>query len=414
MKLALLTLTALSMPVAASTCSGGLCDPEALKPWFAKLAAADQAQGKPPVHILQIGDSHTAGDNVTGGWRALLQQRYGSGGRGVLPPGRPYDGYVTQGVTAAMSPGWSVGATFGKDAHAPRPRLGLSGFSLTSTVRGASMALRAEPGMAFDRFTLCAIGGPDAGGVAVRLDGLDQGRLDFAAPAGQPVCRTIHTDAPKALVEISADAPGLTITSWATFSDKGGVALSNLGVIGSQLAHFARTDDAVVAEELKAYRPDLIVLAFGTNEGFAPHFDAIAYEAILRLQIARLKRLSGDVPMLLLGAPDSLSRQPMLRTNAPGGPTECETMPGTDARPALFAPPALAMVRAIQRRIAGELGLAFWDWQTRMGGPCAARGWVQRDVPLMRGDYVHFNKAGGLEIARALQADLDGGAALAE
>ena len=413
MKLAVVALTALAMPVAAATCSGALCNPEALKPWFAKLAVAGRAHGTAPLHILQIGDSHTAGDNLTGGWRALLQQRLGSGGRGVLAPGRPYDGYVTQGVTAAMSPGWSIGATFGKDAHEPRPRLGLSGFSLTSTERGASMALRAEPTMVFDRFTLCAIGGPDAGGVAVRFDGLDQGRIDFTAPARQSVCRTIRSDAPRLSVEIIAEQAGLTITSWATFSDEGGLALSNVGVIGAQLAHFARTDDSVVAEELKAYRPDLIVLAFGTNEGFAPHFDPTAYEAILRLQIARLRRLSGDVPMLLLGAPDSLSRQPALRSNAPGAPTECE--PATsDSRTPLFAPPALAMVHAIQRRIAGELGLAFWDWQARMGGPCAARSWVKRDTPLMRGDYVHFNKAGGLEIAQRLQADLDGGAALAE
>jgi len=412
MKLAMAALVALALPVTAATCSGAIRNPEALRPWFAALAGARDARGKPPVHILQIGDSHTAGDNVTGGWRALLQQKYGSGGRGILPPGRPYDGYITQGVTASMSSGWSIGATFGKDAHEPRPRLGLSGFSLTSMVPGASMALRAEPGMAFDRFTLCAIGGPDQGGVAVRFDGVEQGRIDFTAPAEQPMCGTIRADAAKSAVEIAADRPGLTITSWAVFRDDGGVALSNLGVVGSQLAHFARTDDAVVAEELKAYRPDLIVLAFGTNEGFAPRFDAIAYEAVLRLQIARLRRLSGDVPMLLLSAPDSLSRQPGLRANASGAAIECE--PGTAARPALFAPPALASVRAIQRRIADELGLGFWDWQAAMGGPCAARGWVQRDTPLMRGDYVHFNKAGGLEIAERLQADLDGGAALAE
>jgi lysophospholipase L1-like esterase len=412
MKLAMAALVALALLVSAATCSGAIRNPEALKPWFAALAGATDARGKPPVHILQIGDSHTAGDNVTGGWRALLQQKYGSGGRGILPPGRPYDGYITQGITASMSSGWSIGATFGKNAHEPRPRLGLSGFSLTSTLPGASMALRAEPDMAFDRFTLCAIGGPDKGGVAVRFDGVEQDRIDFTAPVGQPICRTIRADAPKSGVEILADRPGLTITSWAVFHDDGGVALSNLGVVGSQLAHFARTDDAVVAEELKTYRPDLIVLAFGTNEGFAPHFDAIAYEAILRLQIARLRRLSGDVPMLLLGAPDSLSRQPGLRANAPGTATECE--PGTATRPALFAPPALAAVRAIQRRVADELRLGFWDWQARMGGPCAARGWVQRDTPLMRGDYVHFNKAGGLEIAERLQADLDGGAALAE
>ena len=268
------------------------------------------------------------------------------------------------------------------------------------------MVLTAAPGMAFDRFTLCALGGPDAGGVTVRFDGENKGRLDFVAPSAQPLCLTLRSAMPRASVEIVADAASITVTSWAIFRDDGGIALSNLGVIGSQLAHFARTDDAVVAEELRAYKPDLIVLAFGTNEGFAPHFDPVAYEAVLRLQLARLRRLSGNVPMLLLGAPDALSRQQALRGNAPGVPMGCEST--------LFAPPALAIVRDIQRRTAAELGLAFWDWQARMGGPCAARDWARRPVPLMRGDYVHFNTMGGTEIARRLQADLDRGAATAE
>ena len=412
MKLAALTLAASAVPAAVATCAGPVCNLDALAPYFAKLAAAREAPGVPPVHILQIGDSHTAGDAVTSAWRAMLQTRLGIGGRGVMPPGRPYDGYHTPGATASMSPGWSIGATFGKAAREPRPLLGLSGFSLTSTQRGAGMALATDPGMAFDRFTLCAIAGPGAGGVVVRFDGEDQGRLDFTAPVAAPRCVTIRSTAPRSSVAITADAPGLTITSWAVFRDDGGVALSNLGVIGSQLAQFARTDDAVLAEELKAYKPDLIVLAFGTNEGFAPRFDAVAYEAILRLQVARLRRLSGGVPMLMLGAPDALSRLPQLRTNAPGDVVECE--PAQSGHAALFAPPGLAAVRRIQRQIAGELGLAWWDWQAAMGGPCTARSWVRRDVPLMRGDYVHFNTAGGLEIARRLQDDLDRGAALAE
>lgn len=411
MRLALLTLAALSAPADASNCAGSLCGPEALAPYFARLEAARDTKGDEPIHILQIGDSHTAGDGVTGAWRDLLQARFGAGGRGVLPPGRPYDGYITRGMTAAMSTGWAIGATFGKGAVAPRPLLGLSGFSMTAMRPGASMTLNAAAGMAFDRFLLCAVGGPDVGGVIVRFDGRDRDRLDFNAASQRPICRTIRSATLHSSVEIAAERRSLTITSWATFRDAGGIALSNLGVVGSQLAHFARTDDAVVAEELKAYKPDLIVLAFGTNEGFAPHFDPVVFEAVLRSQITRLRSLSGDVPMLLLGAPDSLSRQPALRTNAPGALVECET---AGARPALFAPPASAAVRDIQRRVSDELGLAFWDWQARMGGSCAARDWVQRDLPLMRGDYVHFNTAGGLEIARRLQADLDRGAAHAE
>jgi lysophospholipase L1-like esterase len=195
----------------------------------------------------------------------------------------------------------------------------------------------------------------------------------------------------------------MTILSWATFRDDGGVALSNLGVVGSQLQHFARTDDALLAAEFQAYAPDLIVLAFGTNEGFVPRFDSRAYEAVLRAQIMRLRSLAPNAPILLLGAPDALSRNPALRANADDPPLDC---PGTD-NAALFAPPALAQVRAVQRKVAGELNIAFWDWQARMGGGCSARRWAEAPLPLMRPDHVHFRWMGAQMLAAALQADLD-------
>jgi hypothetical protein len=103
-----------------SSCAGGLCGVGELQPYFDKLAKARGRDGK-PVHILQIGDSHSAGDAITGAWRDLLQGRYGSGGRGVLPPGRPYDGYITRGITATMSAGWSIAADFGKASADPKP-----------------------------------------------------------------------------------------------------------------------------------------------------------------------------------------------------------------------------------------------------------------------------------------------------
>jgi lysophospholipase L1-like esterase len=417
------------VPVLAARCVGPVCNMERLSPVLAKLATARRGRG-PAVHILQIGDSHTAGDAVTGAWRDLLQARYGAGGRGVLAPGRPYDGYITRGVTATMSTGWTIGAIFGKNSAAPRPPLGVSGFSMVSNRPDATMTLRSDTSATmFDRFVLCGVAGPNAGSVTVSFDGATPSRLDFTTPDIRPMCRTINTDTPHASVDIAAEFPGLTLTSWGTFrTGNGGVVLSNVGVVGSQLQHFARTDDTVISEEMNAYAPDLIVLAFGTNEGFSPRFDALAYEATLRSQIARLQHLSGGVPILLLGAPDSLTRNAALRANAPGLPLECEAAPAFLASPTvprdamvqplptavsatpkgpLFAPPALADVRRIQRQVAGDMGLAYWDWQSRMGGPCTARDWVQRPVPLMRGDYVHFKSGGGQEIARLLQADLD-------
>src|SRR3989344_5596179 len=77
----------------APVCPEGICGVEALEGGFEALRTAEIGQGERPVHILQIGDSHTAGDRITGALRARMQARFGAGGRGVLPPGVPYAGY---------------------------------------------------------------------------------------------------------------------------------------------------------------------------------------------------------------------------------------------------------------------------------------------------------------------------------
>lgn len=399
----LLAALALLLPATAhaAPCTGPTCNFATLARYFARLAHA-RTSGQPPVHILQIGDSHSAGDVMTAGWRDLLQARFGDGGRGVLPPGRPYAGYITHGVTAGMSPNWRIATTFGTGSAAPRPPLGLAGYTAVAIAPGATMGLVADPGHGFDRVTVCALATPRPGLLLLRIGEEAEQRLVLTAPTPTPHCTTLRTALPQSSVTLTASDTALAITSWATFRDQGGVALSNLGVSGSQLAHFARTDDEVVRAELRSYAPDLIVLAFGTNEGFAPRFDAPGYEAMLRDQIARLHRLAPDVPLLLLGPPDALTRNATLRTNTAGVAADCPA--SADGAP-WFAPPALAEVRRIQRKVAGALDLAWWDWAERMGGPCSAIRWSAN--ALMRPDHVHFRDAGGAIVARLLQDDLD-------
>jgi hypothetical protein len=107
------------------------------------------------------------------------------------------------------------------------------------------------------------------------------------------------------------------------------------------------------------------------------------------------------VPLLLLGPPDALSRNAALRGNSAGAVADCSDAQGSRR---LFAPPALAAVRRIQREVAGDLHIAWWDWQARMGGECSAVRWTE--AGLMRADHVHFRTAGGAIVARALQDDL--------
>lgn len=384
---AALALLAAPAPAPARPCAATLCNAEALAPIFDKLRTPGAA-----IHILQIGDSHTAGEMISGAWRRRLQARFGNGGRGVLAPGRPYAGYLTWQVTATQTPGWQVNAAFGS-AFSPDGRpLGLSGFTQTASLYGEIMWLNADtPDDWFDRLVVCAIASPGAGSVVLQVGDVMQGWTLDAATEG-PECQVVDSPVPalRAVIESATDGAAVSITSWAVFRRSGGAVLSNLGVSGSQLVHLSRTSDAVDAAELAAWRPDLIVLAFGTNEGFSPVLTPDEGEADLRSQVERIRRLAGrDMPILLLGAPDAATRTPT-------------GTPRLACGDGWYVPALLEQVRARQAVVARELGLAYWDWAAAMGGRCASSHWVA--AGLMRPDHVHFTREGGERIAARLDA----------
>lgn len=381
--------TASAQTTGPGRCHANLCNAGQLAPFLARLRASRPDDGA-PLHIVQIGDSHTAGDMITSGWRSRLQARYGAGGRGVLAAGRPYQGYLTWGVTASQTPGWSVNALFGGRWREDGPWLGLSGFTQTARSAGETLAVVTDtPDQNFDRIMVCAILQPGAGTVLLRM-GEAAERWPLNAPRRASACRTMDVDTPVASASIATEDSGeVSITSFATFRRQGGVVLSNLGVVGAQLVHFGRTSDAVVRAELAAYRPDLIVLAFGTNEGFSPSLTPDGYEAALRAAIGRIRHLAGEeVPILLLGPPDAGAR-----VSGAGGCGD-----------GWSAPALLDSVRERQQRVARALGLAFWNWSAAMGGRCAASRW--RLAGRMRGDHVHFTRDGGDRIGAMIDADL--------
>jgi lysophospholipase L1-like esterase len=386
----------------AQTCREAFCGGEALGPFFDKLEAGP-VRGR-TINILQIGDSHSAGDNLAGGWREPLQQHYGNGGRGAMPPGKPFDGYIPRDVTVTQSPGWSVVSLFDSAYRtgAQHALFGISGFRQTAAAAGATLTMTPDtPAFSFRRFVVCAVNGPGQGAYTLRLgDQVTQVSLD--APDTHVGCTTVQSPTRQSSAQVQVTAGPVTLTSWGSFTDNGGVTLSNLGVVGTQISNFVVTSDQAVKQEFEAYRPDLIVIEFGTNDGFVRQFEPESYEAVLRSQIARIRRLSDHVPILLLGAPDADTNRADLAGNAA---TEAGTpRPGPGF---WYPPPALAALRDIQRRVARSMGVAFWDWSSRMGGPGTADRWANADPPLMRRDRVHYTVAGGRRVGALLDSDFE-------
>ena len=430
---AALLLAVLAAPAAraADPCEGqALCDAQALTPFLKALQGLETGQRTRPVRILQIGDSHTAADNIAGPLRARLQARFGEAGRGAMPPGRPYPSYSPQQMEVEQSDGWRLEASFvppesahvrpgkaGAPVLSPGP-FGLSGWRLAATKAGASITLKADPEAQFDRVTACALAGPEAGELRVVTDQGEK-RMPLAAIDVQPVCRTFELAKPQDRLAFVAHGR-VKLLSFATWRERPGVVLSNLGVVGTQLGDFAARDDSVVRAELEAYQPDLIILAYGTNDGFEDHVDPAGYEAVARAQIERLRRLAPGVPVLVVGPPDADTvRKDIPRDGkhdvgfacAPLSPSEVIDFDALTAQrsPELarwFPPPGLAVVREAERKAAEQEDVAFWDWSARMGGPCSAHRLSQEDPRLVRGDHIHFTSDGGRMVADLLMSDL--------
>ncbi|TAJ57550.1 GDSL-type esterase/lipase family protein [Brevundimonas sp.] len=368
----------------ASVCPGGLCQPEALNSVFEALARTRTGAGSAPVHILQIGDSHTAGDRITGKLRAALQARFGDGGRGVLPPGIPYDGYAPLQVEVTAD-GWTTTlAPLAGNAGYVRAGVGLTGVQAITVQPGSALTFYRETvSPAFVQIGLC---GEGPGRLEVTAD--DE---TWTVAFGEERCAILYSDGSPTQVRLRALDSALSLHDVRLTNINPGVELSNLGVVGATLRDLAARDQAVVARELAAWRPALIVLAFGTNEGFDDNLDPAAYEALLRGQIFRLRRLSPGTSLMILGAPDALRNG---------------IVNGCSADRLRAPPPSLAVVRDVQRRVAADMGVAFWDWHGRMGGDCSADRLATRGEPFMLRDRVHFSSAGADWIGGALNADL--------
>lgn len=376
----------------ASVCPDGLCGAEALEGLFQALAATEAGTRDRSVHILQIGDSHTAGDRITGALRARMQARFGRGGRGVLPPGVPYPGYAPFQVEVAATNWPTTVAPLVGSTGSPTMRAGLAGAKTLTRGAGARLDIVTEPGAAFSAVTVCGEGGPDAGALSLTTSA-GEATADFAMPEAAPVCVSRTWPGMADRVTLRPERGAVTLHEVTLTREGPGVTVSALGQVGATLRDLAARDEAVAATELAAWRPGLIVLAFGTNEGFEDGLSVQTYEALLRGQIARLRRLAPAASLMLLGAPEALR----------GGQAGGCGVEGTRRAPA-----GLAMVRDVQRRVAAETGVAFWDWHGRMGGDCSAERLATMADPYMRPDRVHFTSAGSAWIGGVLSDDLLG------
>jgi lysophospholipase L1-like esterase len=349
--------------------------------------------------ILQLGDSHTAADFFTGRVRERLQQAFGSGGLAYIVPGKPNIGVRSALFDSEASDGWTYEALQRSEAH---DRFYLTGFNAVAHRAGAELNLRARGGLPYNRLEVAFLKQPGGGRAEVMVDGHPDGEINLDGAADQRATFDVQPSAtgPRGFHDIEvralSDAP-VTVTGVEVARDGEGVSYVSLGFPGATVQVLQKLATANLADDLKRMAPDVIVLAFGTNEGFNDALDIPTYTAQYEQIVRRLQALRPGVRIIMIGPPDGARPAGVCHNSAVGH--DCATAPKPvaqegEGRCRFPTPPKLDQVRDAQRRIAERLGADFWDWSSVMPGPCGAQVWAAANPPLMAHDYVHMTLEG--------------------
>jgi lysophospholipase L1-like esterase len=358
----------------------GIEDPSgrALDSFYAALRQTEhkkknkQAQAR----IVFYGASHVASDLYTDVIRSKLQARFGDAGAGFVQPLRAVAGYRSAGVTFEQANGWTA---VNVKARAPEPgRYGLAGLYLGSQPRKVSrctFVTRAHSGLAgtADSIELWYLKQPRGGRLRVSIDGVTRVLSTSAARFDPAYQRFAVRDEPHRIeLSTSGDAP-VQLFGVALERSVPGVIVDTLGIPGSRARYHLLWDDEIYREHLKRRKPNLIVLAYGTNESGDDDEPIETYASDLRKVVARVREIVPEASCLLIGPSDRPIENP----------------DGT-----FVDRPRTAQITETQRAVAAEYGCGFFDTVAFMGGRMAMLRWVAAMPPLGTPDYVHFTRAG--------------------
>jgi len=372
---------------------------EAVQPSQPTPEAAAQATGSIPNRdfvILQIGDSHTAADLFTGEVRDRLQAKFGAGGL-FLPPGIPKAGVQSAEITIRADDAWQYKAMASTDEP---NHFYLSGYTATASAEGAKITFTAKTQQAFDAIDVSFLKTNGGGQASILLDGnvVDQVSLD--GRPGDPLIRRLMPQggtvgAFKTLEVVTTSGGPVEFSGVFVDQRQSGVSYLSVGFPGARATVLQRMSPTNLTDDMSRIDPDMVVLAFGTNEGFDDNLDVDDYKKRLLDIIKTLKAGNGDMRFVIIGPPPGARKQDSCTDvhNACGSPP---------INGACWAqPPKLDAVRDAERDVAAQVGALFWDWSSVLPTACALEQGHLGDPAIFGPDRVHMTGKGYRDSADA-------------
>lgn len=361
--------------------------PEALDRIATVLKKAEAGER---VRISVFGASHVGGDYWTGRIRRALQDRYGDLGHGFVLPASLYEGDRGQDINVCRTEGWLPDWT-GRRGGWQDGLLGFAGMSVSSadpTDFGWVETTHTNPhGRAVSAYEVFALGQPEGGSLLLTVDaGQTRTVSTLAATPTLLRWRIPVPDGGHRLTLAPLGDGQVRLFGVSAEREGAGVLVDAMGVRGRMANSWLAWDRTVADQGLLALNPDMVVLAYGTNEAADTGYPMDTYRADLSAVLTELRRALPDVACALVGPSDRAVKR------------------GTSTW-AVWS--RSAAVAAVQREVAPRFGCAFWDMQQASGGPGSMVAWRLHEPALAAPDLIHFAPKGYEILADRFLAALD-------
>ena len=327
------------------------------------------------VHIIHYGDSPTTADLITADARSMFQREFGDGGVGFVLLARPWAWYGRRGVDMSAS-NWKISV-----AGVSEFKDGMNGLGAVS-FRGSPGAVARwklkDPSHRAVEFAYLLE--PEGGEFSVEADGQFLGAVTTTGESG-PAFAPFEIPAGAAQISLKVTRGSVRLYG-ADFRKGPGVVYSSLGINGANVTLLSSVlNETHWAAELRHYKPDLVIVNYGTNESGFPNFVDTTWGRELRKAVARLRAALPDASILLMS--------PMDR-GAKSSTGQIDTIPSM---------PRLVLTES---KIAGDSNVAFFNTFEAMGGPGTMARWFSAEPRLVGSDYIHPMPAGAKIVGELL------------
>ena len=324
---------------------------------------------KNPLSIVHIGDSHIQAGFLTGSVMRNMQKQFGNAGRGLVVPLRLAKTNAPRDYQISSENTWMGGRLIQRKNTLP---IGVGGIALATENSKIDFTLKLrqkeQDDYAFNKITIFS------DSLSPKLT---VGRQNFSMldPLKEyPFAYTLELNEKTDSIRLKANSGSNGKSTYYGFSlenGKPGILYHSIGING---AHYLDYQKEGVLNQIRALKPNLIILSMGTNEAFGRNFNNAEFRNQIDGVVRKVREANPDAVLLLTT------------------PAECYIRRRVNNKTVYSPNSKVARVRSVLIDYAKSKGLAYWDLFEVTGGAGSCKNWYANK--LMAKDRIHFTENG--------------------